>query len=96
MVDITKVPDSIYFPVSVLPTYWNTTLPKISFRDVVSEIVTSGTIIASDIPVTPTGNLASTDVQAALEELQADIDGLSGSGDMLKSIYDLLWIEYYK
>ncbi len=31
---------------------------------------------ASEVPVTPTGNLTSTDVQAALEELQSDVDDL--------------------
>lgn len=30
--------------------------------------------VASEVPVTPAGNLGSTDVQAALEELQGDID----------------------
>ena len=32
---------------------------------------------ASDVPVTPSGNLASTDVQSALTELQSDIDTLN-------------------
>lgn len=32
---------------------------------------------ASEVPVTPSGNLASTDVQAALVELQIDIDNLN-------------------
>ncbi len=32
--------------------------------------------IASEVPVTPTGNISSTDTQAALEELQGDIDAL--------------------
>ena len=36
-------------------------------------------IQASNVTVDPTGNLSSTDVQAALEELQGDIDGM-GSG----------------
>lgn len=36
--------------------------------------------IASEIPVTPVGNLGATDVQAALEELQSDIDALAGGG----------------
>jgi hypothetical protein len=44
---------------------------------------------ASEVPVTPTGNLTSTDVQAALEELQSDIDGIGvGTGDMTKVVYD--------
>lgn len=33
--------------------------------------------VASEVPVTPTGNLASTDVQAALEEHQTDIDTIN-------------------
>ena len=34
---------------------------------------------ATEVPVTPTGNLTSTDVQAALAELQGDVDGLTTS-----------------
>lgn len=37
----------------------------------------SGVSTAADLEVTPAGNLASTDGQAALEELQGDIDGLT-------------------
>ena len=33
--------------------------------------------VASEVPVTPAGNLTSTDTQAALEELQVDIDGIN-------------------
>jgi hypothetical protein len=33
---------------------------------------------ASEVSVTPNGNLGSTDVQSALEELQTDVDNLSG------------------
>ena len=33
---------------------------------------------AAEVAVTPSGNLGSTDVQAALQELQTDIDGLGG------------------
>ena len=33
--------------------------------------------LASEVPVTPVGNLTSTDTQAALEELQSDIDALN-------------------
>ncbi|MEP5233274.1 MAG: hypothetical protein ABJQ86_00595 [Cyclobacteriaceae bacterium] len=44
---------------------------------------------ASDVPVTPSGNMTSTDVQAALEELQTDIDAVSiGGGDMTTAEYD--------
>lgn len=34
---------------------------------------------ASEVPFTPTGNTLSTDVQAAIEELQTEIDTISGS-----------------
>lgn len=34
---------------------------------------------ASEVPVTPAGNISSTDVQAALEELQGDIDTLNAT-----------------
>lgn len=37
-----------------------------------------GSVPASDVVVTPSGNLSSTNVQNALVELQGDIDGLSG------------------
>ncbi|MEP2611320.1 MAG: hypothetical protein ABJH57_15875, partial [Cyclobacteriaceae bacterium] len=44
---------------------------------------------ASDVPVTPSGNMTSTDVQAALVELQTDIDAVSiGGGDMTTATYD--------
>lgn len=33
---------------------------------------------ANEVPVTPVGNLTSTDVQGALEELQTDIDSING------------------
>lgn len=50
--------------------------------------ITSATT-ADGISVTPSGNLSSTDVQAALEELQGDIDGfVGGIGDMQKATYD--------
>lgn len=35
--------------------------------------------IASEVPVTPTGNLSSSNVQAALQELQGDIDTLNST-----------------
>ena len=44
--------------------------------------------IASEVTLTPSGNLTSTNVQAALVELQADIDAGSAGGDMLQSVYD--------
>ncbi len=44
---------------------------------------------ATQVAVTPTGNLTSTDVQGALVELQADIDAGSSGGDMLQSVYDI-------
>ena len=37
--------------------------------------------IASEIDFTPSGNTTSTEVQAAIEELQGDIDGLDGTDD---------------
>lgn len=40
-------------------------------------IVVDDDMVASNIEVTPTGNLASTDVQAALVELQGDVDGVN-------------------
>ena len=43
---------------------------------------------AGEVGVTASGNLTSTNVQAALEELQADIDAGSSGGDMLQSAYD--------
>ena len=43
---------------------------------------------ATEVPVTPSGNLTSTDVQAALVELQTDIDNDLG-GDMTKAVYDI-------
>ena len=42
---------------------------------------------AAGVEVTPSGNLTSTDVQAALEELQTDVDNDLG-GDMAKAVYD--------
>ncbi len=41
---------------------------------------------AAEVAVTPVGNLASTDVQSALVELQTDIDG--AAGDMTQAVYD--------
>ena len=43
----------------------------------------SGAHAPSAISVTPAGNLAATDVQAALEELQGDVDGMSSDVDDL-------------
>ncbi len=36
--------------------------------------------VAAEVPFTPTGNTASIEVQAAIEELQIEIDGISGGG----------------
>lgn len=48
-------------------------------------IAVAGDYDADQIDVTPVGNLTSTDVQAALQELQADIDSLSSiSGDAIR------------
>ncbi len=41
---------------------------------------------AAEVTVTPTGNLTANDVQAALVELQTDIDG--ATGDMQQATYD--------
>ena len=41
--------------------------------------------VASEVPVTPVGNLTSTDVQAGLEELQSDIDILVSAGVSLQA-----------
>ena len=55
----------------------------------VKRLETTGGTTASGISVVPSGNLSSTDVQNALEELQGDIDGfVGGSGDMTKLVYD--------
>lgn len=43
----------------------------------------AGSAAASGVTVTPAGNLGSTDVQAALEELQGDINGLAAIGENL-------------
>lgn len=42
----------------------------------------TGAHAATAISVTPSGNLAATTVQAALEELQGDIDGMGGASDV--------------
>ena len=36
-----------------------------------------------------TSGLAATDIQAAIDELDVTVDGLSGAGDMLQSVYDI-------
>lgn len=43
--------------------------------------------LAADVPFTPAGNITSTDVQSALEEIDATILTL-GTGDMLRATYD--------
>jgi hypothetical protein len=40
---------------------------------------------ASEVPVTPTGNLASNNVQSALVELQLDVDGLNAADSNLQT-----------
>lgn len=42
-------------------------------------------VAASEVSVTPSGNLTSTDVQSALEELQDQMDGVSDSGSIVFS-----------
>lgn len=44
--------------------------------------------VASQVPVTPTGNLVATDVQAALNELQGDIDGINALGYLQNVVED--------
>lgn len=44
---------------------------------------------AESISVTPSGNLTSTDVQNALQELQTDIDGLGGGNYVVLNVVDL-------
>ena len=46
----------------------------------------TGAHAASAVSVTPSGNLASTDVQAALVELQTDIDGLAPAGNYITAL----------
>ena len=48
----------------------------------------TGDQTATDVAVTASGNLTSTTVQTALEELQADIDAGASGGDMLTTVYD--------
>ena len=56
----------IYNSTTARPEYWDAgTSAWLPF---------SGTVTASSVTVTPSGNLTSTDVQAALQELQTDID----------------------
>lgn len=59
---------------------WNnlTNIPA-GFADNVDDIGTDDQV-ASEVSVTPVGNLVSSNVQSALQELQTDIDGLSGGG----------------
>jgi hypothetical protein len=51
----------------------------------------TGAHAASAIAVTPTGNLAASDVQAALEELQGDIDSAAGAsaGDIAETSFSV-------
>jgi hypothetical protein len=67
----------IYLPIGLPASYWSTSTPKAALFDLLS-LMAGGN--ASTVAVTPTGNLSSTNVQAALEELQSDIDAfVSGS-----------------
>lgn len=51
---------------------------------------TVSSLTASDIEVSPSGNLSSTDVQQALQELQGDIDTNTSSIDNLISPFLLM------
>ena len=60
---------------------WNNSVTRFEGWDGSSWIPLSGSVntddqTAAEVPVTPSGNLSSTDVQAALVELQGDIDGI--------------------
>lgn len=59
-------------------------------KQTIVQITSSTSATSADaVSVTPSGNLSSTDVQSALEELQGDIDGfVGGTGDMQKATYD--------
>lgn len=63
----------IFIPVGLPASYWNSRLPKASLHDLVATMGGS----ASSVTVTPTGNLSSSNVQDALQELQSDIDLLT-------------------
>lgn len=55
-------------------------LAAVNVQEALAAINTAfAAIDAGDVAVTPAGNLSSTDAQAALEELQGDIDSLGGS-----------------
>jgi hypothetical protein len=49
------------------------------YNNVSSAFITSAALTATNIVVTPSGNLASTNAQLALQELQSDIDTLNSS-----------------
>lgn len=80
------------FTVNLGQTFYRSDLGKVSYWDgsqiqrmatesYVSTAVAAGdNQTAAEVPVTPNGNLASTDVQAALQEHQSDIDALTAGG----------------
>jgi hypothetical protein len=49
-------------------------------------ITSGGASTAADVAFTPAGSIAATDVQAALEELDADVQGLSVGAGISRSI----------
>lgn len=51
--------------------------------DALAQDIDSDDQLATEVPVTPTGNLTSTDVQSALEELQTDLDASGGTDDQV-------------
>lgn len=57
---------------------------EVVYRD--ASTLGGGSVAASDVTVVATGNLNSTNVQAALEEHQADIDNIVGSGSVADGV----------
>jgi hypothetical protein len=72
--------DSIATPPAGLLVY-NATTGKVNVYNG-STWVNAGAATAADLASTPSGNLAATDVQAALNELQTDIDTRATSSDL--------------
>ena len=60
-------------------------------------IITDGAVTptnAADIVNVPSGNLVATDVQGALDELQTEVDGLSGGGSTLSTMAEIAAQDY--
>jgi len=73
----------IYLPIDLPKKYWKAQIQGRNGAAIststLAELIAlhDGTSDAVDIDVNPSGNLSSNNVQDALEELQADIDGLT-------------------